>query len=78
VVASEPSTVFGVHHGQVATFDDHVGAGTVTAPAGTWTFHCTSLADGSRTIAVDTPVTFRVAPGPVGFEALEVSPRSAG
>ena len=49
-------------------------APTVTAPAGPWTFHCTSLADGSRAIAVDTPVVFRVAPGPVGFEALEVSP----
>ena len=73
-MASDPSPVFGPHRGRVTLFDDRVGAGTVTAPAGTWTFHCTSLADGSRAVAVDTPVVFRVAPGPVGFEALEVSP----
>ena len=38
-----------------------------------WPFHCTRIADGSRTIAADTSVTFRVEPGPTGFEAVDVA-----
>lgn len=73
---ADPSQVFDLHQGEVAAFDDHVGAGTVLDAAGSrWPFHCTSIADGSRTIAAGTAVTFRVAPGPAGLEAVAVAPR---
>jgi cold shock CspA family protein len=69
------SQVFGLQQGEVTTFDDQVGAGRVTAASGaSWPFHCTRIAGGSRTIPVGTPVTFVVSPGPVGLEAVEVSP----
>lgn len=71
--------VFGVHQGRVTSFDDQVGAGTVLDDAGSrWSFHCTSIADGSRTIAAGTTVTFRVVAGPVGFEAADVSSATSG
>ena len=42
-------------HGVVADFDDERGSGTVTADDGTsYPFHCTAIADGTRTIAVGT------------------------
>ena len=52
-MASGPS-VSGTVHGRVDSFDDPEGYGTVTAdePAGTWFFHCTAIADGTRTIEV--------------------------
>ena len=34
-------------------------------------FHCTAIADGTRTIAPDTAVKFRLVPGPLG--ALEAT-----
>ena len=69
------SQVFGLQQGEVTTFDDQVGAGRVaTASGAIWPFHCTSITGGSRTIAVDTAVSFRVAPGPTGLEAVDVSP----
>ncbi len=37
-------------------------------------FHCTAIADGTRTIAPDTPVKFRLRPGPLGaLEATAIS-----
>jgi cold shock CspA family protein len=39
-----------------------------------WFFHCTQIADGTRTIAVGTPVTFEVRPGQRGtWEATHVA-----
>ncbi len=75
MAAPDLSHVFGLHHGRVTSFDDHVGAGTVTA-SGSEPGPSTArrIADGSRTIAVDTAVSFRVAPGPTGLEAVDVSP----
>ena len=74
---ADPSQVFDLHQGEVAAFDDHVGAGTVVdTSGGRWSFHCTSIADGSRTIVPGTPVTFRASPGPTGFEAVDISPTS--
>lgn len=74
-MAAEPSTAFTVRSGVVATFDDHAGAGTIAEPGqADWSFHCTSIADGSRTIDVATPVAFRVEPGPNGLEAVAVRP----
>lgn len=73
---SELSSVFTHRTGVVETFDDHVGAGTVTGDDGSrWDFHCTAIGDGTRTIASGTAVAFLVAPGPNGFEATEVLPR---
>jgi hypothetical protein len=43
--------------GKVAEFDEHVGLGVVEADDGTrYPFHCTQIADGSRTIPVDAAV----------------------
>ncbi|WP_426572784.1 cold shock domain-containing protein [Aquihabitans sp. McL0605] len=64
--------------GRVSAFDDQVGAGTVTADETeeSWPFHCTRIADGSRTIAVGTWVAFDVVPGPTGLEAVSVRRRT--
>ena len=63
-----------VYSGRVATFDDHVGRGEIEARGGMhFPFHCTAIADGTRTIAPDTPVKFRLVPGPLGaLEAIAV------
>ncbi len=46
-------------NGTVIAFDDGAGFGTVaTADGATYRFHCVEIADGSRTIAVGTPVEF--------------------
>ncbi|MCU1379235.1 MAG: hypothetical protein JWN29_2218 [Acidimicrobiales bacterium] len=62
--------------GTVATFDDHRGYGTVRADDGRELFfHCTRIADGTRTIAVGTPVTFELVPGHGGrWEAARIEP----
>jgi cold shock CspA family protein len=61
--------------GEVTAFDDHVGLGEVTADDGAVRpFHCTAIADGSRTIAVGTRVTFAAVPGRSGrWEAVQIS-----
>ena len=66
----------GSRRGQVSEFDEAVGLGLVTTAAGeSFPFHCTRIADGSRTIAVGTEVTFSVTAGRLGrWEASEVSP----
>jgi cold shock CspA family protein len=71
------AAAFGTRTGRVTSFDDHVGLGEVLADdsAETWTFHCTRIADGSRTIAAGTWVAFDVAPGPLGIEAVGVRRR---
>lgn len=70
------SVAFASRNGKVTAFDDQVGAGTVRDEASgeRWSFHCTSIAGDERTIAVDTAVSFVVAPGPTGLEAFDVSP----
>jgi CspA family cold shock protein len=62
----------------VTAFDDGVGLGTVTASDGTaYPFHCTQIADGSRTIAVGTAVEFEVVPWHLGrYEAVRIAPRA--
>jgi cold shock CspA family protein len=76
-VAAIPAA-FGSRSGRVATFDDAVGAGTVVVDGSeeTWSFHCTSIADGSRTIPVGIWVTFDIEPGPTGLEAVRVRRRA--
>lgn len=68
---------FGTRTGRVVAFDDHVGAGSISDDADhrSRSFHCTRIADGSRTIAVGTPVAFELVPGPTGLEAVAVRPR---
>ena len=64
--------------GTVVAFDQHRGWGTVRAHGGEeFFFHCTAIADGSRTIEVGTPVVFTVVPGHNGqweAAALEKGP----
>jgi cold shock CspA family protein len=62
--------------GQVATFDDAAGYGTVRADDGSeYFFHCTAIADGTRTIEEATPVTFDVVAGRLGrWEAARLTP----
>ena len=57
--------------GQVVAFDERRGLGEIRATNGThYLFHCTAIADGTRTIAGDARVEFALVPGPVGaFEA---------
>ena len=65
-----------VYSGRIASFDDHVGRGEIEARGGMrFPFHCTAIADGTRTIAADTPVKFRLRPGPLGaLEATAIKP----
>lgn len=64
--------------GVVASFDEERGIGTVRSEAGEeHFFHCTAIADGSRTIDEGAAVTFRVVAGRRGqWEAtdLEAAP----
>jgi len=53
--------------GRVVAFDEHRGLGTIRDVDGAeWPFHCTCLADGSRTVAPGTSVVFEIAPGAPG------------
>ena len=63
--------------GVVTVFDDHAGLGTVTAGDGTtYPFHCTQIADGTRTIPVGAAVTFAVRPWHQGrYEAVALTRR---
>jgi cold shock CspA family protein len=60
--------------GRVAQFDEHVGLGVVEGADGTcYPFHCTQIADGTRTIPVGAKVSFEVTAGPLGrWEAARV------
>lgn len=67
---------FGTGVGVVEEFDADVGLGTILDDDGhRWPFHCTVIADGSRTIDVGTRVRFdRVSGGPGRWEAAAVAP----
>lgn len=59
--------------GEVVDFDDAAGWGTIEGPTGRLPFHCTQIADGTRTIPVGATVTFEVHPGGMGrWEARAV------
>ncbi len=61
-----------LYSGRIATFDDHVGRGEIEARGGMrFPFHCTAIVDGTRTVAPNTAVKFRLVPGPLG--ALEAT-----
>jgi CspA family cold shock protein len=62
-------------HGQVTAFDDDAGLGTITADDGTaFAFHCTQIADGSRTIEVGAEADFDLLARLGGWEATTVTP----
>ena len=55
--------------GRVAAFDERRGVGElVTEDAEAFFFHCVSIADGSRTIAVGTRVSARRSVGHRGHD----------
>ena len=61
--------------GVVLRFDEHAGHGLVrdAESEAEHFFHCTSIADGSRTIPVGSEVSFAVAAGHNGkWEAVDV------
>ena len=60
--------------GIVVAFDEHRGYGTVRATDGRELFfHCTGIADGSRSIPVGAEVFFAVVPGHRGrWEAADL------
>lgn len=56
-------------------FDEAVGHGTVTDGDEEWFFHCTAIADGSRSIPAGMTVSFVVVPGHLGrWEAGDLRP----
>jgi CspA family cold shock protein len=63
-----------VDTGTVTEFDAKRGLGIVEHADGRrFRFHCIQIADGTRTIAVGTPVTYELAPGPLGeWEATAI------
>jgi cold shock CspA family protein len=60
----------------VSSFDAERGLGTVVTDDGrSLPFHCTAIADGSRTIAVGARVAFVVVAGHLGrWEATGLAP----
>ena len=60
----------------MSEFDEAAGLGTVTADDGAvYGFHCTQIADGTRTIAVGTWICFDVVAWHRGrYEAVALSP----
>ena len=60
--------------GTVHSFDVHAGVGEIATEHRRVPFHCVSIADGSRVIAVGAPVTFTVAWRLGGEEAVWVRP----
>ena len=66
--------------GTVVAFDEQKGYGTVRDGDGVdYFFHCTQIADGSRSIAIGTGVSFQVVPGRLGrWEAVELTPGTPG
>ncbi len=63
--------------GRVAGFDADTGWGVIAADGGIeFPFHCTAIADGTRTIEAGIAVTFHLMPGHRGqWEAAGVTSR---
>jgi cold shock CspA family protein len=61
--------------GTVAEFDEPRGWGTVRSDVGGENFfHCTAIADGSRTIEEGAAVAYRLVPGRLGrWEAVDIT-----
>ena len=62
--------------GTVTEFDEQRGWGTVESGGIDHQFHCTQIADGTRTIEVGTAVTFEARPAGMGrWEATQIATR---
>lgn len=74
--ASSFAVALGAGRGVVSSFDDPRGIGVVRTVDGVeYPFHCTAIADGTRTVAEGTPVTWQVAAGRLGrWEAVAITP----
>jgi ferredoxin len=60
-------------HGTVTEFDDAAGYGNITDADGRRVFfHCTQIADGSRTIRVGTAVSFEQIPYLGKYQATDI------
>ncbi len=60
--------------GTVVEFDEAAGVGWLTDEAGQrWFFHCTQIADGTRTVAAWAPVSFESLPYLGRYEATAVT-----
>jgi cold shock CspA family protein len=66
--------VFEPGTGVVSDFDEPRGLGTIRSSTGEeLPFHCTAIADGTRTISVGERVRFQVVPGRIGrWEATRI------
>jgi cold shock CspA family protein len=65
-------------NGTVTAFDDPRGLGTITTGDGRiYPFHCTQIADGTRTIEVGQAVRFDVLPKLGRYEATLIE-KAAG
>lgn len=64
-------------NGIVVEWEEQVGIGTIAAEDGSsYFFHCTQIADGSRTIDSGAAVRFEIVPGHLGrWEAARVEKR---
>jgi len=62
--------------GTVESFDEAAGLGVIrVADGSTYPFHCTQVADGSRTIPAGVAVDFEIMPGRSGrWEATSIQP----
>jgi cold shock CspA family protein len=71
------TAMLGHRTGSVAQFDEHRGVGTIDGDDGcSYPFHCTAVADGTRTIDEGVPVRFEIVAGRLGrWEAWRVEPR---
>lgn len=59
--------------GTVRSFDDSTGLGVLESGDDSWSFHCTAIADGSRTIDAVTAVDFVLWAGHHGcWEAADI------
>jgi cold shock CspA family protein len=74
-VSSIPAS--GILRGRVLHFDEPRGLGTVGTDDGRrFDFHCTAIADGTRTIGIDAEVDFLVVAGHGGrMEAVTLTVR---
>ena len=66
----------GLHlEGVVTQFDEFVALGEITDSSNrVWPFHCVSIADGSRNIAVGATVQFNTAWRVARVEAVDIRP----
>jgi cold shock CspA family protein len=71
-----PAVTAAFRTGSVESFDEARGLGAVRADDGAvLPFHCTAIADGSRTIAIGLAVRFTIVPGHLGrWEAAGITP----